>query len=401
MNLTKPFEGIPKGIWLLAGINFINRVGGMIMCFLSLYITQSLGYGIKEAGYAMAIYGVGAIAGQYIGGRLTDKLGFHTVQLASLISTGVFILAVLQVKEFYTLCTLLFILNMVSEAFRPANSVAISVNSNTEIRTKSFSLMRMSFNLAITLALTIGGLLIMMDWSFIFWADAITCFIAAIALYFFLPVAYRHSPKNRTQEANDDNPNFSIFQDKEYLLFTFITFLGALSFMQIVWTVPQFFKTIHHWNEFYIGCISAVNGFVVMLTEMAIVHRIENRLQPVKIIKIGLFIYAFSYILLMIPAPFHLIGAILYMVFISFGEIFVMPFSITWATLRAPKNKEGKYMSAYGMAYAIAHIIAPLMGTQIIYYLGYNALWISIVAISVVAALLNNLLPSIKANPIA
>ena len=95
------------------------------MCFLSLYITQSLGYGIKEAGYAMAIYGVGAIAGQYIGGRLTDKLGFHSVQLASLISTGVFILAVLQVKEFYTLCTLLFILNMVSEAFRPANSVAI------------------------------------------------------------------------------------------------------------------------------------------------------------------------------------------------------------------------------------------------------------------------------------
>jgi MFS family permease len=49
----------------------------MVVPFMTLYITQSLHFGIAKAGLVMAIFGMGAICGGFLGGRLTDKFGFY------------------------------------------------------------------------------------------------------------------------------------------------------------------------------------------------------------------------------------------------------------------------------------------------------------------------------------
>lgn len=402
-NPLNAFKGISRPIWLLAIINFINRCGAMIMCFLSLYITSGLGYDIVYAGYAMSVYGLGAIAGQQIGGYLTDKIGYRIVQLLSLVTTGLIILILMHTKNFYALCVVLFCLNMVSEAFRPANSVAVSSNSSAELRTRSFSLLRVSFNLAIMIALTLGGWLISQGWFYIFWADALTCFASAIALMLLMPskdlINKSLAPIHNTTATNTDNiiaPNstealptagqhapLSPYKDSTYMRFIAATFLNALAFMQIVWTVPQFFKEVYGWNEFTIGCVSAINGCIVMLVEMPFVHRIESRYASIRLIRYGCIIYAISYLTLTAPLPYKWVAAVMYMVFISFGEMLVMPFSIAWATRRAHKEKEGKYISVYGMSYSTANVIAPLIGTQIIHHLGYTTLWCSIACVAI------------------
>lgn len=395
MRLFKPFEGLSKSIWILAFVNLINRCGSMIMCFLSLYITEALGYDITYAGYAMAIYGGGAIAGQQLGGYLTDRIGYKKVQLGSFILTGSMILVLMNMHNFIMLCGVLFLLNMVSEAFRPANSVAISAYSSDETRTRSFSLMRMAFNLAVAFALTMGGWLITLGWHYIFWADALTCFAAGLALFLLVPDG--ESRKEKVIYTQAESPvSVSPYRDKLYRRFIFITFLGAMAFMQIIWTLPPFFKTVYGWDEFRIGAVSAVNGVVVLFLEMPLVHRLEKNWPPLRTIRTGLFIYAFSYLLLCLPPSWQWTSALMYMVFISFGEIMVMPFSITWATRLAPQGRQGQYMSAYGMAYAVANIAAPLMGTQIIYHFGYNILWIVVAAISLAAAAYTL---SVKASP--
>lgn len=385
MNFIEPFKGLSHRVWLLSMVNFINRCGAMIMCFLSLYITESLKYDLRRAGFAMAIYGIGAIFGQQLGGVLTDKIGYQRVQLGSLLATGILILVLMTVRDFYMLCFVLFVFNLVSEAFRPANSVAISSNSDDNTRTRSFSLLRISFNLAIMFALTAGGWLILQGWSYIFWVDAFTCFASAAVLFFFVPEVHRKSPKQAKSE-KPTKPALSPYRDKLYMQFAIATFLGALVFMQIVWTIPPFFKKVYGWDEFTIGCISAVNGFTVMLVEMPLVHRIEGRYSTLWIVRLGLVIYALSYLILMLPISWAWVAAIAYMVLISFGEIFAMPFSITWATKRAPKSQEGNYMSVYGMSYAVANIFAPLVGTQLIYHFSYNTLWATMAIVAAIAA---------------
>lgn len=382
-SLKDSFSGLAPRIWILAGVNFLNRCGSLIVSFLSLYITQSLHYSIVEAGYAMSCYGLGAIAGQQIGGYLTDRLGYHKVQLLTLVSNGFAVFWLMQIRSFEWLCIVLFVLNLTADAFRPANSVAIRMNSTDETRTRSFSLLRVAFNLAIAIALTLGGWLVTLDWNYIFWADGLTCFVAATVLFFMPEVKNTQTTQAPTNSTEKEIP-LSPYKDKQYMIFVLSTFLGALAFMQIIWTLPTFFKSVYHWDEFRIGCVSAVNGFLVMFVEMPLVHRIEKK-PLLKLVRLGIILYAVAYLVFILPASFKWFAALFYMVTISFGEILVMPFSTTWAMKKSPPKQEGKYMAVYGMAYACANVVAPLMGTQIIYYLGYDVLWLTIALICVLA----------------
>ncbi len=376
--LIQSFSGLSLRIWLLALVNFINRIGAMVICFLTLYLTEYLHYSLTEAGYALTFYGMGAVGGNYLGGYLTDKIGYQKVQMGSLFGSGVMLIVILYLKDFYWMCGILFVYSLISEMFRPANLIAVKINSEEHNRTRAFSLLRTSFNLAITFALTLGGLLIMQGWYFIFVVDALTCFAAFLILFFFIPeVSVPKASKPIPSDTNESSP----YQDKIFLYFIVLTFLNALVFMQIIWTVPYFFKEVYHWTEDKIGVVSAINGFMVMLIEIPLIFMIEPRKPAFEWVRWGLVLYGVSYLCLLIPLTW--IPAVLYMVFISLGEILVMPFSTSWITKRATEQGQGKYMGMYAIAYSLANTVAPFLGTQIINRFGYNVLWIAICIISV------------------
>ena len=95
------FTGLPKNIWLLSLVMLINRSGTMVLAFLTLYCTQYLHQTPKLAGFAIAVYGLGSILGAYFGGRLSDKFGYHFVQVSGLIGGGVFFILAPFVQNFH------------------------------------------------------------------------------------------------------------------------------------------------------------------------------------------------------------------------------------------------------------------------------------------------------------
>lgn len=380
-SIISSFSGLSPRLWLLALVNFVNRFGAMVMCFLSLYLTNHLHFGLKEAGYVLSCYGLGAIVGSYLGGFLTDKIGYHKVQLSSLILSGCMLLVLMYIENYYILCVALFCYNILSESFRPANSIAIKAHSHEGNRTRAYSLLRTAFNLAITFALSLGGFLILWGWHWIFIVDALTCFSAALVLFIFVPEIKVQTMEHHTEKPQTTN-SISPYKDKDFLLFFALTLLNALVFMQIIWTVPPFFKNVYHWDEGTIGLICAINGFIVMLIEIPLVYRIEGKKTLFTWIRLGMVCYGLSYLFFLLPLSY--LPAILYMVVISFGEIWVMPFSTTWIIKRGNAQTQGKYMGMYGIAYSSANTIAPIYGTQIIAAFGYSALWASLFVICVV-----------------
>jgi MFS family permease len=375
--ITQSFKGLPSEVWLLSAVSLINRSGAMVVCFMTLYLTQALHFDIRDAGYVMSSFGVGSIVGAYMGGQLTDKYGYYKVQFWTLLGGGIFLLIAVWIKDFWQICLTMFLFSAVSEAFRPANSVAIKQHSNEESRTRSFSLLRVAVNLAVSVALIIGGLLASLGWHWLFYVDAFTCFGAAFIIrYYFkekqVPPQYFAPKKPNIQEKFSN----SAYKDGDYLLFIFLTFVGATVFMQIMWTVPAFFKEIYGWDTALIGIMAAINGIAVMCIEMPLIFRIENKRPPMQFIRIGVFLYGLSYLAFLLPRNMSFAIATFYMIVISFGEIFVMPFSTSWATKRAGEATQGQYMALYTMAYAVSNVIAPMLGTQIIAAFGYSTLWI-------------------------
>lgn len=141
------FAGLPKNIWLLSLVMLINRSGTMVVAFLALYCTEFLHTTVAKAGIAITCYGLGAIVGALIGGRVSDKIGYSVVQTTALIGGGVLFIAASFARDFYLFCVLIFLLAAINESFRPANTSAVAANTTPENRTRAFALLRLAMNL--------------------------------------------------------------------------------------------------------------------------------------------------------------------------------------------------------------------------------------------------------------
>jgi len=417
------FGGLPSAVWILAGISFTNRAGSMIISFLTLYLTGPLHFDIATAGEIVLFFGIGGIAGSFVGGYLTDTLGYYKVQWLTLFIAGVVAAVVQYFHNFYFLCGGIFAFSFISEAFRPANNVALMYYSTDEIRTRAYSLLRISVNLAISFALGIGGLLIVLGWRWLFWFDALTSVAAAIVVLIFLPEnsnvkkqtatlkelnVYREKVKDKEQNSNVKKQTATLkelnvyrekakieklkiifknsaYSDKTFLLFTFYTFLGAVVFMQIIWTISYFFTRAYGWSEAQAGLMNALNCVFVLIVEMPLIFYLQNKLKPLQVVCIGIVCYGLAHTALLLPHALTLLPALIYILFISLGEILVMPFSSTWAAKHGEGARSGEYMGLYGIAYSFSHIAAPLLGTQIIAHFGFDTLWIILIALSALA----------------
>ncbi len=382
------FGGLPTTVWIIAGVSFTNRAGSMIISFLTLYLTGPLHFDIATAGEIVLFFGVGGIAGSFVGGYLTDTFGYYKVQWLTLLIAGIVAAIIQYFASFYWLCAGIFMFSFISEAFRPANNVALMYYANDEIRTRAYSLLRISVNLAISFALGIGGLLIALGWRWLFWFDALTSIAAALVVLMYLPDNSKNLPQNVRERKNLSTIfKNSAYADVPFLLFTLYTFIGAVVFMQIIWTISYFFTRAYGWSEAQAGLMNALNCIFVLVVEMPLVFYLQKKFKPLQVVCMGIVCYGLAHSALFLPYAWTILPASIYILFISLGEILVMPFSSTWAAKHGEGARSGEYMGLYGIAYSFSHIGAPLLGTQIIARYGFDRLWMVLIILSILAFL--------------
>jgi predicted MFS family arabinose efflux permease len=367
------YKGLSRSTWLLSVVMLVNRSGTMVIPFMTIYLTQpSMGYSIAQAGLVMGIFGFGAVCGGYFGGRLTDKFGFHPVQLATLTGGGIFFMVLGQMKSYPLICIFTFLLSLVNEAFRPANSTAIAHYSKEENRTRSYSLNRLAINLGWAFGGALGGVLASINYHLLFWVDGLTNICAALLLRYFLapdPLQGIHSTKHTIK-----SPVQSAFRDKGYLMFIGFTILFATCFFQLFTTLPVYYKQSLHLKEFFIGLLMALNGLIITVFEMVVVYRLEGRKKNIFYIRYGTLLIGISFLLLNIFQASAWV-AIFCMVLVTFGEILSMPFMNSyWISRTQPRNR-GQYAGLYTIAWSTAQVIGPTGGTQVVQHFSFRALW--------------------------
>ena len=81
----------------------------MVLPFMSVYMTTSLGYTTTDAGIIISVFGAGSMLGSYLGGRFTDSMGPFKVQTLSLILGGISYLFLPFFTDIYLLAIGVFI----------------------------------------------------------------------------------------------------------------------------------------------------------------------------------------------------------------------------------------------------------------------------------------------------
>ena len=382
------YAGLSRETWLLGLVILINRSGTMVLPFMSIYCTQKLHYSLAQAGIVMGIFGVGAIIGSQLSGRLTDKLGFYTIQVASLLLGGLMFFVVAELEQFYLLCAGVFVMSFFNESFRPANSAAIAHYSKPENRTRSYAVNRLAINLGFSVGAALGGFLAAKNYHLLFWVDGLTNVGAAFLMLRLLPPV---KPVHHNEHATETIKGVAPFKDKTYLFFILITFFFATCFLQLFGMHPVFLKTSWHLHETQIGLLMAMNGLLIVAVEMVLIHSIEHKKNPLFFIRVGMCLLCGGFISLNIfPATF--IAAGFSMLLLTVGEIFCLLFMNTFWVSRTESNNRGRYAALYTTSWSAAHVIAPTIGSAIAGAFGFSTLWFSVGLLLLLLAVGNLLL---------
>jgi predicted MFS family arabinose efflux permease len=371
--LIEAYSGLAKEVWILSAVMLINRVGSMVVPFLSVYLAASLGYSYSQVGWILSIYGIGSIVGTFIGGWLTDRWGHYRLQSISLLLSGVFLLILSQLKDFLPLLVGVGLFSIISETLRPANASAIAFYAKPDTLTRSFSLNRMSVNLGFSMGPAAGGFLASISYQWLFLVDAITCIVAGLLFIWALRPAKGTDGKRLKHEIAAKAPNSKAYKDLRFLFFVAMVVLFAISFMQLLVTLPLYYKQEYQLSEFHIGLLLALNGAIVFFAEMLLVYLLGEKVKPSRLILLGTLLNGLSFLMLGLWQGIPLL--VMSMVVLSIAEILAMPYMASLTVKRAGAGSTGSYLGWYAAAYSIGHVLAPLLGTNMVKWAGYDALW--------------------------
>lgn len=371
-NYINNFKGFRREIWILALITFINRAGTMVLPFLSKYLKENLHFTYGEVGWIMVSFGIGSMLGSWLGGKLSDKIGFYKIMVFSLFTSGVLFFILQYITSFWGLCIGVFSIMSIADMFRPAMYVSLGAYAKPENRTKALTLVRLAVNLGYAAGPAMGGLIIMgIGYKGLFWIDGSSCILAILI---FVLLVKEKKKEVQQQKHSHEIEIISVFKDKIFWIFLLLSFVTAMLFFQLFTTLPLYHHDRFGLSELQTGLLMTLNGLMIFTLEMPIVSYFERKkIQKLKIILWGTLLITLSFYFLLINVWAGIL--IISMIFMSIGEMFAFPFSNTFALSRAPRGHEGRYMALYTMSFSLAHILSAKMGMEIISHFGYQTNW--------------------------
>jgi predicted MFS family arabinose efflux permease len=378
-HYRESYRGLPALTWLLCAAMFLNRCGSMVLPFLSLYLLDRFGYSAAAAGAFLSAYGIGAMFGSLVGGKLSDVLGPVRVQVVTLGAAGVWMLGMTQIERPAVFAVAVLVLGVLNDAFRPGSITAVALSVPTELRRKALSLNRLAANAGWAFGPTIGGYLVAVDFRLMFVADGATCGLAAL----FLAVCLRHWRPRRPERAQDDTHHGRPFRDRHFLWLMAANLLVLIAFMQYFTTGTRYLEEHKGYDTATIGWLLAINPVMITLFEMPIVHLLRAR-SALPLIALGSLVIGIGYLCMLLP--FGIGAVVLAMAIVAGGELLQMPVLGAYVNDHAPGHARGAYNGAYGFTFCLALVLAPFLGGLVYDSAGPAVLWWACGGMGVVAA---------------
>lgn len=351
------YAGLPRAVWFLALLLFVNRCGSMVLPFLTIYLSKVKGYESHHAVQALALYGLGGILGAFLGGALTQRLGAMRVVVASLVLTAPGYLGIPRCDSAWQLALAILYLSTVAEMVRPAIATATSEYSTPETLARSFALNRLTMNLGMAIGPAVGGLLAAQDrWELMFAVNAAAVVATAVsaAMLFGLrgPAAHQVS---KSQQASAASP----WQDRPFLAFLVLQAMSGLVFFQLLSTLPLYLTEQYHLPADRIGLLFVVNTLMIVAFEMVLTDRLRH-FSPLRVVAVGTGLICLGFGMAAFGQSFAF--AVALTVVWTIGEMLAAPFSITHVAQRAAGRNRGAYMGLNSVSLAAAGVGGPLVG---------------------------------------
>ncbi len=381
------YDEYPRQFWLLVLSRFIDQLGGaLIFPFLTLYITQKFNVGMTEVGVIFGIVAVAGFVGNVIGGALTDRLGRKGMVIFGLLTSAFVNLLLAFVNSIEIVYVGALFIGLFGNAGGPAAQAMVADLLPEKKRAQGFGILRVVFNLALTIGPAIGGLLATRSYLLLFICDAVSSTITAI----IVALAIRETRPEPTEGAIEETMAqtfggyFDVLRNVPFILFVGAYILLSLVYIQMNTTLGVYLRDAHGVPAQGFGYILSMNAAMVVLFQFAITRRIA-KYRPLIIMAVGTLLYAIGFGMYGFVSTYPFFVAA--MVVITIGEMLVAPNSQALAAKFAPEDMRGRYMAIFGISGAIPFAIGPLLAGMIMDNADPRWLWYAAGLVGLVAAM--------------
>jgi MFS family permease len=370
------FRGLPRPFVVLWWGTLINRLGGFVVPFLAIYLTQARGYSIAQVGFIASLYGAGSLLAGPLGGTLADRVGRRATMLAALCVGAAAVLVLGFCSGSFMVAAAVFCVAFFGSMYSPAASAMVADIVVPADRQRAYGLLYWAVNLGFSAAMAVAGLLVEHGYLVLFIADAATTFLFALLVFF-------HVPESKPVGAKPKTASFAApFADTRFLAF-FLLMLGiALIYNQAHCTLPVDMQR-HGISAARYGYLLGLNGILVAVLQPLVGRRILAA-APAKVLAAAAVLTGLGFGMCAFASSFTLYAASI--VIWTLGEILGAPAGPSVVADLAPASLRGTYQGALQMAWGGGSFVAPLAGALIMGSLGGAALWLACLLLGVLVA---------------
>ncbi len=375
INLQQLYHEFPKKFWIVAGVHFIDKIGGTIVFpFFALYVTRRFGVGMTEAGILLGLLSLAGMVGSVIGGALTDRLGRRKLILFGLVASALSSLTLGSVNRFAWLFPVASLVGLFSEVGGPAHAAMIADILPKEQRQEGFGILRVVGNMAWLVGPTVAGFVAGTSFFALFVIDAVMSCIVAVLFYSFMPETKpeaheRHGAERLSQTFRDYR---IVLRDKAYVAFLVAAVLMGLVYIQMYNSLSVYLRDNHGIEPQGYGFLLTSSAITVICFQFWTMRIIKTRPQFL-MMAVGTLFYLIGFGMFGFVTAYGLF--VLAVVIITAGEMIVMPTSQAIAAGFSRTDMRGRYMAVFGLSISVPAAAGPLAAGLVLDHYAPNLLW--------------------------
>jgi MFS family permease len=384
-NLRHRFQalatGLPRTYWLLWIGTFINRLGGFVVPFLTLYLTDQRGMPVSQAALMVSLFGAGSFTAALVGGELSDRLGRRPVLLISFLLAPVNLMILGFARSATLIAPLLILQGFFTDLYRPAVNAAVADLVLPADRPRAYGYIYWAINLGFAFAPALAGLLARWDYLLLFVGDSMTTFIFGMIVLWGVRET-RPQEVVRPSGTSTGGRLIALRREPLMLIFSALALAFGTIYMQGNVTLPLDMRANGLGPNFY-GLAISVNGAIIVLLGIPASNAM-TRLPRFGVLAAAALLLGSGFGLtgLAHSLPIYALSVAIW----TLGEIAGATIAPAIVADLAPIDMRGLYQGIFGAAWGLALFTGPVIGGWVYEILGPGALWTGCLALGALLA---------------
>ncbi|RYC09648.1 MFS transporter [Nocardioides zhouii] len=346
------------------------------MLFLTLYLTGPRDVATATAGLLAGAVGVGALAGNFTGGRWGDRFGHRRVLLAAS-TIGGSLLAVVPLVPTWALAGLLpvaaYLLATGSLSAGALSALAVPRGQ----RRTAVAVHRAASNAGFVIGPPLGALLVAWSYDALFVVDGLSVVLVRLVLSRVLPA----DAEAVTTRAPGHGLWRSVRADRGLLVLLVGVVLVDLVYRQLYSTLPLYLRDAGQPIWLY-ALVIALGSAVILALEIPVTQWLHGR-GAYGVIALGYALVGVGTAMFALPVSVATVCAA--MVVLTAGEILYKTTATAHVLDQAPDHLVGQYQGLYTGAATSGTLLAAPIGTAV-YAAAPDLLWPLMAAVALAAA---------------